>query len=156
MTRAASARLVATIVATDNRNPDMIELRPATVRADDLIFPGAGGSTLSDMTISAVIRRMNKAAPSDPRWVDQLGRPTVPHGFRSTFRDWAGERREEHREVVERALAHTISNETEAAYARSDLLDKRRPLMAAWAAHCTPAPLSDEASVAGSPDIANH
>lgn len=115
----------------------LAELRPATVRADDLIFPGAGGSTLSDMTISAVIRRMNKAAPSEPRWVDQLGRPIVPHGFRSTFRDWAGESREEHREVVERALAHTISNETEAAYARSDLLDKRRPLMAAWAAHCT-------------------
>ena len=133
----------------------LAKLRPATAGPNDLVFPGQGGGTLSDMTISAVIRRMNKVTPTDPRWVDQVGRPVVPHGFRSTFRDWAGESREEPREVVERALAHTISNETEAAYARSDLLDKRRPLMAAWGTHCTPAPLSDQAAVADSPDIAN-
>ena len=62
----------------------------------------------------------------------------VPHGFRSTFRDWAGETRPEGREVVERALAHTIKDQTEAAYARPDLLAKRAPLMEAWADHCIP------------------
>lgn len=117
----------------------LAKLRPATASPSDLVFPGAGGGPLSDMTISAVIRRMNEASATGPRWLDQLGRPIVPHGFRSTFRDWAGESREEPREVVEHALAHTIRNESEAAYARSDLLEKRRPLMEAWGQHCTAA-----------------
>jgi integrase len=60
----------------------------------------------------------------------------VPHGFRSTFRDRAGETRPEGREVVEAALAHAIKDKAEAAYARSDLLEKRRPLMEAWAEQC--------------------
>ncbi len=64
----------------------------------------------------------------------------VPHGFRSTFRDWAGETRAEGREVVEAALAHSIKDKAEAAYARSDLLEKRRPLMDAWAEHCAQRP----------------
>ena len=64
----------------------------------------------------------------------------VPHGFRSTFRDWAGETRPEGREVVEAALAHTIKDKAEAAYARSDLLEKRRPLMDAWAEQCARIP----------------
>ena len=63
----------------------------------------------------------------------------MPHGFRSTFRDWAGETRAEGREVVEAALAHSIKDKAEAAYARSDLLEKRRPLMDAWAEQCTSA-----------------
>ena len=61
----------------------------------------------------------------------------VPHGFRSTFRDWAGETRPEGRDVVERALAHAIRDKAEAAYARSDLLERRRPLMEAWGDWCT-------------------
>ncbi len=64
----------------------------------------------------------------------------VPHGFRSTFRDWAGEMRPEPREVVERALAHTIPNRAEAAYARSDLLERRRALMDAWGELCSRLP----------------
>jgi integrase len=71
-----------------------------------------------------------------PRWRDAEGRAVVPHGFRSTFRDWAGETRPEGREVVEAALAHTLRDKAEAAYARSDLLEKRRPLMDAWADQC--------------------
>jgi integrase len=67
-----------------------------------------------------------------PRWVDYEGNIIVPHGFRSSFRDWAGETRSEGREVAERALAHAVSG-VEGAYARSDLLEKRRPLMQAWA-----------------------
>jgi len=58
------------------------------------------------------------------------------HGFRSSFRDWAAEQTSFRREDVERALAHTIENRTEAAYNRADLLERRRPLMEAWAAYC--------------------
>lgn len=122
-------------------------LRPEKPEADALVFPGGrSDAPLSDMTISAVVRRMNEAAEKaaiaagqdigKPRWCDLEGRAVVPHGFRSSFRDWAGETRSEGREVVERALAHTIKDKAEAAYARSDLLEKRRVLMDAWAQHC--------------------
>jgi len=58
------------------------------------------------------------------------------HGFRSTFRDWAGECTNFAREVVEAALAHQIGNEVERAYRRGDALEKRRKLMDAWAGYC--------------------
>jgi len=58
------------------------------------------------------------------------------HGLRSSFRDWAGERTTFQREVIEMAMAHVAADETEEAYFRSDLLDKRRKLMDAWAAYC--------------------
>jgi integrase len=61
------------------------------------------------------------------------------HGFRSTFRDWAGEISNFPNEVCEMALAHTIQNKAEKAYRRGDLLDKRRPMMQAWADYCEPA-----------------
>ncbi|HYF07714.1 MAG TPA: integrase arm-type DNA-binding domain-containing protein, partial [Acetobacteraceae bacterium] len=103
----------------------------------DLVFPGAkSGSALSDMAISMLVRGMACDGLKEgqrPRWHDPEGNAIVPHGFRSTFRDWAGETRPEGREVVERALAHTIRDKAEAAYARSDLLEKRRALMDAWA-----------------------
>jgi len=83
------------------------------------LFPSSRGSTLSDMTISSVCKRMEINA--------------VPHGFRSTFRDWCAESTNFPREVAELALAHSISNSVEAAYLRGDLLDKRRQLMDAWA-----------------------
>ena len=57
----------------------------------------------------------------------------MPHGFRSSFRDWAAERTSTPREVVEAALAHRVQNPTEAAYARSDLFERRRRLMDDWA-----------------------
>ena len=57
----------------------------------------------------------------------------VPHGFRSTFRDWAAEETDHPREVIEAALAHVVRNRVEAAYARSDLFDRRRGLMDDWA-----------------------
>ena len=59
----------------------------------------------------------------------------VPHGFRSTFRDWAGEKTNYPRELAEQALAHTLTNKVEAAYRRGDALDKRREMMSEWAAH---------------------
>ena len=73
---------------------------------------------LSDMTLSKLIK--------------ELGIAAVPHGFRSSFRDWAAERTNTPREVVETALAHTVRNPTEAAYARSDLFERRRRLMDDW------------------------
>ena len=115
------------------------EVLPLRRKADDLVFPSVRKNTaLSDMALSEVVRRMNTSnvAGAPPLWRDAEGRPIVPHGFRSTFRDWAGETRPEGREVVERALAHSIKDKAEAAYARSDLLDKRRPLMEAWEAQC--------------------
>jgi len=84
-----------------------------------LIFRAAKGGPLSDMTLSAVLRRM--------------GVDAVPHGFRSTFRDWGAERTNYPSEMLEMALAHTVSDKVEAAYRRGDMFDKRQKLMDAWA-----------------------
>lgn len=86
------------------------------------IFPSAKDGMLSDMTLSAILRRMEVDA--------------VPHGFRSTFRDWAAEQTNHPREVAEQALAHGNENKVEEAYQRGDLFDKRRKLMADWANFC--------------------
>lgn len=77
------------------------------------------GKPISDMSMTAVLRRMGR-------------NDVTVHGFRSTFRDWAGETTSFPREVIEAALAHGIKNKAEAAYARSDLFEKRQKLMAAW------------------------
>ena len=73
------------------------------------------------------------------RLLKELGIPAVPHGFRSSFRDWAAERTNAPHAVMEAALAHVNPNKAEAAYARSDLFDKRRELMDTWARHLNPA-----------------
>ena len=86
-----------------------------------LVFPGQKpGRPLSDMTLAAVLKRMKR---------DDI---TV-HGFRSTFRDWAAEKTDVPREIAELCLAHSVGNAVERAYRRSDLFDKRRQLMTAWA-----------------------
>ncbi len=70
------------------------------------------------------------------------------HGMRSAFRDWGGERTSAPRELLEVALAHAIGNQTEAAYARGDLLEKRRRVMQQWAEHCaTPSAPADRSKV---------
>ena len=84
-----------------------------------LVFPSATGRAMSDSTLSKLLRGLDIEA--------------VPHGFRSSFRDWAGERTNAPREVAEAALAHVVKDKTEAAYARSDLFDRRRKLMDQWA-----------------------
>ena len=86
-----------------------------------LVFRSLRGKPLSAVTL--------------PRLTKELGIAAVPHGFRSSFRDWAAERTNTPREVVEAALAHTVQNPTEAAYARSDLFERRRRLMDEWAAY---------------------
>jgi integrase len=114
-------------------------MRPDTPSAAALVFPGAKkGSALSDMSLTAVLRRMNSVdKDKTPPWLDPVQRvPITVHGFRSTFRVWAGEETHYSREVVEAALAHTIKDRAEAAYARTDLLERRRPLMEEWARFC--------------------
>jgi integrase len=104
----------------------MLPLRDA--KRGDWIFPGGkAGKPLSDAAMGAVLDRMGRSA-------------IVPHGFRSTFRDWAAERTNFPRELAEAALAHQVGDETERAYQRGDLLEKRGRLMVAWAAYCDRAP----------------
>lgn len=89
----------------------------------EFIFPGrTPNQPLSNMSFLMALRRMNRA-------------DITPHGFRSTFRDWAEERTKFKRNVVEKCLAHTLSNKVEESYQRSDLLELRRPVMEAWAAY---------------------
>ena len=89
------------------------------------VFPSArSGKQLTDMTITMLLRRLN--APSDTE-----GRFATTHGFRSSFRDWCSENNYS-RDLAERALAHTLQNKVEAAYHRTDLLEKRRPMMTKW------------------------
>lgn len=87
-----------------------------------LVFASTKGTMLSDMTVTAVLRRM--------------GRKVTAHGFRSTFRDWAGETTAYPREVIEHALAHQLKDKAEAAYARGTLFDKRKKLMRDWGRFC--------------------
>lgn len=124
---------------------------------DDFVFLGERGSKvsergirpISDMTITAVIRRMN-AGEAGARWIDpQIGSAqVVPHGFRSTFRDWAAEETEFANELVEMALAHAVGNKVEAAYRRGTLFERRRKLMDAWGVYCYPDPGEAAASQA--------
>jgi integrase len=96
-----------------------------------LIFPGARpGRPMTDMGMTAVIRK--------------LGHDVTTHGFRSTFRDWAAECTNFPRELAEKALAHTVGDETERAYQRGDLLAKRVKLMDAWGSFASTAPRKGE------------
>lgn len=102
--------------------------------AGALVFPAPRGGMLSDMTLSAVMRRIQEAEVKAGRegFVDPRSkRPAVPHGLRSTFRDWAAERGYE-RDMAEIALAHTVGSEVERAYRRSDMLERRRAMAEAW------------------------
>jgi integrase len=101
-----------------------------------LVFPTRKGTALSDMALLTVIRRMHAAsiAAGGEGWADELGERITPHGFRSSFRSWCGDHRHP-RDLAEAALAHAVGDETERAYARSDLLVRRRRLMDAWTAH---------------------
>jgi len=90
-----------------------------------VVFKGAGGGGLSVMALTMQLRRMNR-------------QDVTPHGFRSSFRDWAAEETSFAREVAEAALAHSVGDATEQAYRRGDALEKRRKLMDAWAAYIEP------------------
>ncbi|WP_395453673.1 tyrosine-type recombinase/integrase [Acidovorax delafieldii] len=101
-------------------------LRVQEARREELVehvFPSNRKGPLSDMAFTTLMRRHKLGA--------------VPHGFRSTFRDWAGEMTHHPRDAVELCLAHTIDTKTEAAYRRGDMLDKRAVIVQAWANYCT-------------------
>ena len=93
-------------------------------KADGFLFPGGkAGKPLSSMALLMLLRRMERG-------------DLTAHGFRSTFRDWCAEATNYPREVAEQSLAHTLGDKVEAAYRRGDLMEKRRRLMADWAAFC--------------------
>jgi integrase len=95
----------------------------AAARNGDYVFPGQRpGRPLSGMAFEMLLRR--------------IGSPYTAHGFRSAFRDWAGNETHFPRELAEHALAHVIGDKAEQAYRRSDALARRRELMDAWARHC--------------------
>ena len=105
-------------------SPEVLALINAQPRLEnnDLVFPAPRGGVLSDMSLTAVLRRMNV--------------PAVPHGMRSTFRDWVAERTNFPNDLAEMALAHVIESKVEAAYRRGDMLAKRAAMMSAWARFC--------------------
>jgi integrase len=106
-------------------SPRAIELLKSLPKLSDssYVFPGTKGQ-ISDMTLTAALKRMGHSS-------------LTVHGFRSTFRDWAGERTNYPREVCEHALAHQLKDKAEAAYQRGSLFDKRRAMMVDWAKYCT-------------------
>lgn len=101
------------------------EVQPLNTKslADAPLFPASSGLKLSGMAMSMLLRRMGRS-------------DVTVHGFRSTFRDWAGETTSQPREVVEHALAHQLADKAEAAYQRGTLFPKRVKLMEAWAEYC--------------------
>lgn len=98
-------------------------IKPENPGADWPVFVAPRGGAFSDMALSQLLKRMGHAE-------------ITVHGFRSTFRDWAGETTTHDREVVEMALAHTVGSNVELAYRRGRALEKRRDLMADWANFC--------------------
>jgi integrase len=113
-------------VPLSNRSAQILKSM-SQVRISDFVFPGSKAARpLSVMALEMVLRRMK---------VD-----STVHGFRSAFRDWAGESTAFPREIAEAALAHLVGDEVERAYRRGDALEKRRALMEAWASFCTSEP----------------
>jgi integrase len=105
-------------------------------RTGDFIFAGQrGGKGLSNMALEMLLRRM--------------GADVTTHGFRSAFRDWAGNETQFAREIAESALSHVIGDKSEQAYRRGDALDKRRALMDAWSHYCEPKCASNVVHLAG-------
>lgn len=105
---------------------------------NDLVFPSPrAGHPLSDTALTMMIRRMNEEEGGNC-WVNKEGETVVPHGFRSSFRDWVASNTTYQGELAEKALAHAVGSKTEGAYQREDMLEKRRPVMEDWAAWCRP------------------
>ncbi len=103
------------------RASEILEEARMLGRGSPLVFPGVRGKPFASTALSELLGELKIAA--------------VPHGFRSSFRDWAAEDTDHPREVAEAALAHKVRNQIEAAYRRSDLFERRRRLMDDWAAY---------------------
>ena len=100
---------------------EVIEAARSLGDGNPLVFPMRSGKPISASTLPKVLQYHKIAA--------------MAHGFRSSFQDWAAEETDHPREVIEAALAHVVQNKVEAAYARSDLFERRRRLMDDWAAY---------------------
>lgn len=109
-------------VPLSNRCMAILAGLPRIVGCEYLFPGGRPGKPLSNMALLEMMRGMRPGF--------------VPHGFRSTFKDWATETTDHARDIVEAALAHVVGDKVEAAYRRGDALEKRRALMADWAAYC--------------------
>jgi integrase len=104
---------------------EILEAGKELADGSEYVFPGSSAKKpLSNMTFNMALRHMKRT-------------DCTPHGFRSSFRNWASEKTNFPREVCEMALAHTLKDKTEAAYNRTDLFDKRRKLMDTWSAFAT-------------------
>lgn len=116
-----------------------------------LVFPSPRKLTpMSDNALNKVIELVNddREKKGQPRWIDpNSGREITTHGFRSTFRDWAAETTLYPHEMQEIALAHIQDDQTEAAYRRGDMLEKRRQMMEDWAAYCESSTSSNVVSI---------
>jgi integrase len=97
-----------------------------------IFFGSLPGKGLHESALLDVLDRMN----SPLRWVDEKERPITTHGFRATFKTWASEETDYPRDIIEKALAHTVGNDTERRYDRGDLLLKRARLMRDWGDYC--------------------
>ena len=100
---------------------EVLDAARSLAGGNPLVFPNRLGNPVRDTFLSQMLKELSVAA--------------VPHGFRSSFRDWAAEETDHPREVIEAALAHAVRSKVEAAYARSDLFERRRRLMDEWAAY---------------------
>jgi integrase len=117
-------------VALSNRAVEILRELASEEAGQEYVFPGGSvGNPLSNMAMLKLLARMGR-------------NDLTAHGFRSTFRDWCAESGIP-RDLAEVCLAHTISNKAEAAYLRSDVLERRRPVMQAWADYCAAAPAGE-------------
>ena len=126
--RVPASRMKASVVHEVPLSPATLlvltALKVEGLKPTDYVFPAPRGGSLSDMALSQLLKRMGRS-------------DITVHGFRSTFRDWAGETTQFGREEVEMALAHTVASSVERAYRRGRALEKRRDLMAEWARYCS-------------------
>lgn len=113
---------------------EMLKALPR-LEGNNYVFPAVRGGQMSDMSLTQLVRRMN--TDNEKPWIDPAtGRNITVHGLRSTFKDWCRERTRYPDEVSELQLAHINDDKTRAAYARSELIDKRRLMMADWEQFC--------------------
>lgn len=123
------------VIPLSDATVSVLQAQAAAHGMEGFIFPGTKpGAPPSNMTGLALLKRMGRA-------------DLTVHGFRSTFRDWAGESSNHPREVIEHALAHQLKDKAEASYARGTLFEKRRVLMADWAAYCDRAQTGDVVAI---------
>ncbi len=115
------AEAAVTVIEQKRAALEVLDAARSLADGNPLVFPNRWGNRIRDTFVSQLLKDLYIAA--------------VPHGFRSSFRDWASEETDHPREVVEAALAHAVRNRVEAAYARSDLFARRRRLMDEWAAY---------------------